>query len=153
MNQIWQSEIVATFLMFLLALAAGSIFPVGSEWLFITLLAEGHVVWLMIVSATLGNTLGGWLTFLLGRYAKQKISKRQKNSSTNRWRYAEALYQRYGVWSLLLSWVPLLGDILVLIAGLLRAPTGLSLLLIFLGKAVRYALIAYVWQVGVQAFS
>lgn len=148
MNEVWQSEIVSTFLMFILALAAGSVLPLGSEWFFLALLSQGSSVVLITFSATLGNTLGGWLTFILGRYAGTKLREHQAQDTQRRWRYARATYQKLGVWSLLLSWVPLLGDVLVVIAGVMKTPTGLSLSLIFIGKALRYVMIAYTWQAG-----
>lgn len=148
MNQVWQSEIVSTFLMFLLALAAGSVLPLGSEWFFIALLVQGHSIVLVTVAATLGNTLGGWLTFILGRYAGTKLHERQTQEKQRRWQYANATYKKFGVWSLLLSWVPILGDILVVIAGIMKAPKVLSIALIFVGKAARYLTIAYAWQAG-----
>ena len=129
-------EVIAeASLMFLLALAAGSILPVGSEWYL--------VAWLVTTAAIIGNTVGGWLTFALG-VGGRKLYERS-HELPRRFQVAESLFARYGRWSLLFSWVPLLGDILVGLAGVAKLPWKSSFVLIFIGKALRYLLIYSVW--------
>ena len=59
---------------------------------------------------------------------------------------AQAWFARYGVWSLLLSWVPIVGDPLTLVAGIMRVPIERFLVFVTLGKVLRYALIVLAWQ-------
>ena len=59
---------------------------------------------------------------------------------------AQAWFARYGVWSLLLSWVPVIGDPLTVVAGMLRVSFGRFVLLVTIGKVLRYALIVVAWQ-------
>ncbi|KZY95887.1 hypothetical protein A3746_11940 [Oleibacter sp. HI0075] len=137
-------EVIAeASLMFLLALAAGSILPVGSEWYLVLLLEQGAVAWLVTTAAILGNTAGGWLTFALG-VGGRKLYERS-HELPRRFQVAESLFARYGRWSLLFSWVPLLGDILVGLAGAAKLLWKSSFVLIFIGKALRYLFIYSVW--------
>ncbi len=130
-------------LMFLLALAAGSILPVGSEWYLVLLLEQGAIPWLVTGAAILGNTLGGWLTFALGMGGRKLYER--SHEVPKRFQVAESLFARYGSWSLLFSWIPLLGDIIVGLAGAAKLPWRTSFILIFTGKALRYLLIYSVW--------
>ena len=59
---------------------------------------------------------------------------------------AQAWFARYGIWSLLLSWVPIVGDPLTLVAGIMRVPIGRFLIFVAVGKVLRYALIVLAWQ-------
>ena len=135
--------IIETGMMFLLAFAAGSVLPVGSEWYLVLLLEQGAIAWLVTSAAILGNTGGGWLTFALGRGGRKLYER--SHEVPRRFRAAETLFARYGSWSLLFSWVPLLGDILVALAGAVQLPWKRSLVLIFIGKALRYYLVYRVW--------
>lgn len=103
--------------------------------------------WLLAV-ATLGNTAGAAINWLLGRFAARWRARRWFPVKPMALERASAWFQRWGWWSLLLSWVPVIGDPLTLAAGLLRVPFGRFLLLVALGKAARYAAVA----AGVMAF-
>lgn len=59
---------------------------------------------------------------------------------------AQASFARYGIWTLLLSWVPIVGDPLTLVAGIMRVPIGRFLIFVAVGKVLRYALIVLAWQ-------
>jgi membrane protein YqaA with SNARE-associated domain len=93
-----------------------------------------------VAIATLGNTLGGLTTYVVGRLIPGKVAPERSR--------AVAWVRRYGAFSLLLSWVPLIGDALCAAAGWLRVPWGAALLAMALGKLARYAAIA----LGVAAF-
>jgi len=141
MSEAWLNEpLVSLLSMFMLAFAAGSVLPVGSEWFFVWRLSESDPPVPLWLTAATGNFLGGWLTWWLGKAGREKYLSRRRLPLG--WQRAESLFRRYGVWSLLLSWVPLLGDILVVMAGMARTPVRLTLLLLFTGKALRYALLA-----------
>ncbi|MCD8522614.1 MAG: DedA family protein [Saccharospirillaceae bacterium] len=128
--------------LFIVAFLAASLLPLGSEWLLLLLLSQGQDpagLWLV---ASAGNTLGSVLNYAIGYYAADRVLARQQSQSNiNRWQQAERWFNRYGIWSMLLAWLPLLGDLLTLAAGVLRAHFLLFLLLVAVGKAARYAVL------------
>ncbi len=73
-----------------------------------------------------------------------RLAKRPEEMVTGRFRYSVNLLKKYGYWSLLLAWLPIIGDLLCLLAGWLRLPIAQSSLMIFIGKGVRYLLVATV---------
>jgi membrane protein YqaA with SNARE-associated domain len=126
-------------LLFAASFLAATIFPAQSE----AVLAGLHVTGVyspavLIAVATFGNVLGACINWLLGRYLEHFKHRRWfpvKEAALDK---AARTYQRYGVWSLLFSWVPIIGDPLTVIAGLLRTPFPLFLLLVTIGKLARY---------------
>ena len=115
---------------------SATILPGSSELVLIGLLAKYPALyWQAIAVATIGNTLGGMTSYALGRFIPNRAL--QKNDGR-----AIAWLKKYGLWSLLLSWVPLIGDALCVGAGWLRLNAWTSLVLMAIGKLVRYWLIA-----------
>ena len=111
---------------------AATLLPGGSEAvLYGVLRLHPDLAWIAVAVATVGNTLGGLSSYLIGRVLPH--SKPLK---------ALALVQRYGSPMLLLSWVPLIGDALCVAAGWLRLHAALAALYIALGKLARYVVIA-----------
>lgn len=111
---------------------AATLLPGGSEAVLFALLRQNpEQLWLLLVVATLGNTLGGLSSYLIGRLIPQR--KPLKGLAT---------VQRWGSPVLLLSWVPLVGDPLCVAAGWLRLNPLWSLLFIAVGKFARYWVIA-----------
>lgn len=88
-------------------------------------------LWLAVGLATVGNTLGGMTSYVIGRLIPEKAGAR-----------GLAWVQRFGVFSLLLAWLPIIGDALPLAAGWLRLNPWLSALFMAIGKFVRYAAVA-----------
>lgn len=129
--------------LFVSALIAATILPMQSEAVLVGLLVEGsrHVVTLLVV-ATVGNVLGSVINWYLGRFALRFKDRRWFPASDNQLARAEAWYRRYGRWSLLLSWVPIVGDPLTVVAGVLREPFVSFLVLVTLAKGTRYVLLA-----------
>lgn len=119
---------------------AATLLPGGSELLFGALVLAGHESpWLLLAVATLGNTLGGFSSWLLGYGLAVRYPQRTLDGHG----HARALAQvrRWGAAVLLLSWVPLIGDPLCVAAGWLRIGWLASLACIALGKGGRYALL------------
>jgi len=119
---------------------ASTLFPGGSEVLLLWLVQQHEISqWVLLSVAIVGNTLGGWVTYFLGRFVAFKYPA--KIFSTNKQVKAQSWLKKYGSAALLLSWMPLIGDPLCLLAGWLRLNTLLCLVFIFIGKAVRYWLL------------
>jgi membrane protein YqaA with SNARE-associated domain len=130
--------------LFLLSFLASTIVPLGSEWLLVALVVGGYDPVLCVAIATAGNTLGACTTygiglfggpFMIGRILRIGDEERQK---------AERLYARYGSWSLLLSWVPIVGDPLCLVGGMLRIRFVRFSTLVLIGKLARYTVVTLV---------
>jgi len=95
------------------------------------------------MTATLGNTLGAVVNWLLGHYLLHFQDRHWfyfKQSQINK---AQYWFQRYGFWSLLFAWMPVFGDALTLIAGIMKVKLWLFLLLVATGKGLRYISIVY----------
>lgn len=129
--------------LFLSALAAATLLPLQSEAVLVVLLLGGaHTTWVLLAVATFGNVLGSWVNWLLGRSLEHYRQRRWFPVSEARLQQAQAWYARYGRWSLLLSWMPVIGDPLTLVAGVMREPLWRFLLIVTVAKAARYAVLA-----------
>ena len=134
---------LAYFSLFSTALVAASLLPAQSELVLAGLLSAGkQPVWALIAVATAGNVLGSSLNWLLGRYLMRFRERRWFPVRTEALKRAEGWYGRYGRWSLLLSWAPLIGDPLTLVAGVLREPFASFFVLVLLAKLGRYLVVA-----------
>ena len=133
----------AYFLLFASGFIAATLFPASSEALILTLQANGYAPWGLFIAATGGNTLGACVNWSLGTRVAQLQHKRWFPASPGALEKARLQFQRFGSWSLLFSWLPVLGDPLTLVAGVLKVRFGLFLLLVASGKALRYALLLW----------
>lgn len=132
----------AYLLLFGSALLAATLFPAQSEALLLGLLASEKysAAWLLL-AASVGNVLGALINWLLGRGIERLQGRRWFPISRAALARAQKQYQRYGYWSLLLSWAPIIGDPLTVVAGLLREPLWRFLLLVSVAKSGRYLLL------------
>ena len=137
--------LLAYLTLFLTAFGAATILPGFSEVVLTTLLLEhpAAVVPVLLV-ASAGNTLGAVVNWLLGRFLLHWQDRKWFPVSRRRLDQASALFQRHGYPLLLLSWVPIIGDPVTVAAGVLRARFLPFLILTLIGKAARYAVIAWV---------
>lgn len=106
------------------------------------LVQSGEPAWALITVATLGNSAGSAVNWWLGRYLTRFQDRRWFPFSPESLRKAEGWYHRYGRWTLLCSWMPVIGDPLTLVAGTLREPLPSFLLLVVLAKLGRYLAVA-----------
>jgi len=137
--------------LFLAALLAATLVPAQSEALLVALLLEGsHSIALLLLVATTGNTLGSVINWWLGRYIERFRDKRWFPVSEARLARAQQRFQRYGHGSLLLSWVPIIGDPLTVIAGLMRVRFLPFLLLVLIAKGGRYAILVWITLQTIQ---
>jgi membrane protein YqaA with SNARE-associated domain len=129
--------------LFLAAFGAATLLPLQSEAVLVgLLLSDKYLLWSLLAVATLGNVLGSMVNWWLGRGIERFRDRRWFPVSPRHLANAREHYQRYGHWSLLLSWVPIIGDPLTLVAGVMREPLGRFLLIVTLAKAARYGVLA-----------
>ncbi len=125
--------------LFLTALAAATVLPLQSEALLAGLLLAGaHSPAALILVATAGNVLGSVVNWLLGRGIDRFRDRKWFPVKPAVLERAVARYRRYGRWSLLLSWVPVIGDPLTVVAGVLREPLWSFVPIVTAAKAGRY---------------
>ncbi len=126
--------------LFLTAFLAATLLPLSSEAVLVALgNAEGFDMTLLFVLATLGNTLGAVVNWALGRFCLHWAGRKWFPFSQEQLTRAGERFGKYGIWSLLFAWVPLIGDPLTFAAGVLRVPFLPFLVLVGLGKGARYA--------------
>ena len=129
--------------LFAAAFGAATLLPLQSEALLVGLIAsDRYWLWGLLGAATLGNVLGSLVNWWLGRGLERFQDRRWFPVSAKHMATARKHYERYGHWSLLLSWLPVIGDPLTLIAGGMREPLGRFLLIVTLAKGARYAVVA-----------
>lgn len=125
------------FSLFLTSFASATLLPGGSEALFIYLLSEHLSPTLLLAIATLGNTLGSFINYILGKYATDfALSKgymKEKHLIK-----ASSVFEKYGAWSLLFSWLPIIGDPLTSVAGIVRYSWWKFLMIVGFAKFARY---------------
>ncbi|MGM0701979.1 MAG: YqaA family protein [Pseudomonadota bacterium] len=132
--------------LFLVSLVSATLLPGGSEVWLARLWCQGEHVLMLWAVATFGNTLGSMINVTLGRYARRFQDRRWFPASREGLMRAERWYRRFGEWSLLASWAPIVGDPLTVLAGVLRLPWWRALLLIALAKGSRYAVVLLLAQ-------
>lgn len=129
--------------LFASAFLAGSILPAQSEIVLAALLlAAKQPAWLLVAVATAGNVGGAVLNYGLGRSADRFRHRRWFPLSAAGWERSTEWFNRFGVWSLLLSWMPIIGDGFTVLAGAARTPFPLFLALVTLAKCGRYVVLA-----------
>lgn len=139
---------MAYFLLFLSAFGAATLLPLQSEAVLITLFAqEKYSVAVLILVASLGNVLGSCINWYLGLKIEQFKTRKWFPVSEKNMLKAEKIYQKYGFWSLFLSWMPMIGDPITLIAGLLKESFWRFLCIVTLAKTGRYIFI-YLLYIG-----
>lgn len=131
-------------LLFLSAFIAATLLPVGSEVALYALLQKGFDPLVLVLVATLGNTGGAILNWLLGMYLHSLKNKRWFYFNEKQVTRAQIYFRRYGQYSLLLAWLPVVGDLLTLAAGVFNMRLIPFVLLVGTGKMLRYAVIAYI---------
>ncbi|MCO6389704.1 DedA family protein [Aliihoeflea aestuarii] len=98
---------------------------------------------LLLAVASLANTAGSCVNWLMGVFVTRFRDRRWFPASPDQIARAEAWYARYGLWSLLLSWVPVIGDPLTVVAGVLRVPFLVFLAIVAIAKTARYAFVLF----------
>lgn len=128
--------------LFLLSFAASTILPLGSEWYLALEISRNKPLITVVFIATAGNYLGALTTYIIGRLGATFLITNVLRVKQERAEKSMHLYQKYGVWSLLFSWLPVVGDPLVLVAGVYKTNLILFSFLTLLGKFIRYFIVA-----------
>ncbi|AUM13967.1 YqaA family protein [Ketobacter alkanivorans] len=134
-------------LLFLSAFLAATLLPFYSEVVLITLLLEGKPVFPLWLAATSGNTLGAAVNWVMGRYLLHFQDRSWFPFKPGSLSKSQAWFQRYGSWSLLFAWLPVGGDALTFVAGIMRVRLWVLLLLCGIGKGLRYGVVIWLTDV------
>lgn len=129
--------------LFIAAFLAATILPLSSELVLTALLLNGLSPELLVIVATVGNVLGSLTNYGLGYWASKTVIQKWLRMSESEFVRAEERFKKYGIIALLFAWVPIIGDPLTVMAGILRIRLLWFLILVTLGKFTRYAVISY----------
>ncbi len=140
---------ISYLLLFISAFGAATLLPLQSEVVLMTLLVQGpSSPFYLILVATVGNVLGSCVNWWLGLKIEHFKDKKWFPVSEQRLVQAQQIYHKYGFYSLLLSWTPVVGDPITLIAGLMKENFWRFLLIVTIAKGGRY-LTLYALYLGV----
>jgi membrane protein YqaA with SNARE-associated domain len=129
--------------LFTIAFLAATILPLQSEAVLTGLLALNQQPWVLLIAvASLGNTLGAVVNWWLGRGVQRFQNHKWFPVTPQQLEKATIAYRRFGRWSLLLSWLPVVGDALTVVAGVLREKLWIFVALVGIGKTARYLVLA-----------
>jgi membrane protein YqaA with SNARE-associated domain len=130
--------------LFAISFLAATILPFSSELTLAGLIATSNYDnLLLLIVASLGNVLGSVVNWVLGFYSRNFTTKKWFPFKDKQIENSSKWFSKFGKWSLLFAWVPIIGDPLTLVAGLLRVKFLEFLILVALGKIGRYLLIYY----------
>jgi len=130
------------FTLFTVSFLAATLLPLGSEALLVYDISQNYSLLLLWSFATVGNTLGSMVNYWLGLKGEAYL-ERKGHVSVEKMEKARGFFAKYGGWTLLLSWVPIIGDPLTFIAGVLRYDFKWFSLIVFVAKGLRYAVIIF----------
>ena len=129
--------------LFTAAFLAATILPLSSEVVLSALMLNGLSPVALVSVATVGNVLGSLTNYGLGYWAGPKVANKSLKISEEEFVRAEQRFKKYGLLSLCFAWVPLIGDPITVVAGILRVRLLWFVLLVTTGKLLRYIVISY----------
>lgn len=128
--------------LFTAAFGAATILPMQSEPVLVGLLLTGKFpVLVLLAVASVGNTLGSIVNWFLGRGIERFRGRRWFPVGEKALERSSRWYRKYGKWTLLLSWMPVFGDALTVVAGVLKEPLLAFTILVFVAKTGRYVVL------------
>ena len=128
-------------ILFFSAFISATLFPLGSEALFIYDINEGYNIYLLLFFATIGNSLGSIFNYFLGLKGEEYLI-RKKLLSEKMILKSKNYFDKYGFYCLLFSWLPIIGDPLTFVAGILKYDLKKFVIIVTLAKFLRYLFIA-----------
>ena len=130
--------------LFVISFLAATILPFSSELTLTGLIATSNYDnLLLLIVASLGNTLGSLVNWALGFYSRNLTTKKWFPFKDKQIEKSSQWFSKFGKWSLLFAWVPIIGDPLTLVAGLLRVRFLDFIILVAIGKVSRYLIVFY----------
>lgn len=128
--------------LFTISFLAATLLPLGSEALLLYDISQNYSLLLLWSVATVGNTLGSMVNYWLGLKGETYLEEKG-HLSAQKMQKARNFFNQFGGWALLLSWVPIIGDPLTFIAGVLRYNFKRFALIVAVAKGTRYAVIIF----------
>ena len=128
--------------LFFVALMAATILPISSEVLLIYYIHNEKSVVLLLIAAGVGNTIGSIINYYIGKKGSEYLIKKEKISAI-KLQKSEDIFKKYGGYALLLSWLPIIGDPLTLVAGVLHYDIKKFIIFVSISKFGRYILILF----------
>ena len=130
-------------ILFLSAFISATLFPLGSEALLIYDIKEGYNIYFLVIVATIGNSLGSLLNYFLGLKGEEYLVEK-KLINEKMIIKSKFYFDKYGSISLLFSWLPIIGDPVTFVAGILKYDLKKFIVLVFIAKLSRYLFIAWI---------
>ena len=128
--------------LFTVAFLSATLLPMGSEALLLYDISQNHSLILLWIFATVGNTLGSMVNYWLGLKGENYLEEKG-HLSAQKMEKGRGFFDTYGGWTLLLSWVPIIGDPLTFVAGVLRYNFKWFTLIVAVAKGTRYAIVIF----------
>lgn len=124
-------------ILFITSLISATLFPLGSEALLIYDIKEGHNIFLLLLFATIGNSLGSVINYFLGLKGEEYLLKKSliKESYIIK---CKNYFDKYGLYTILFSWLPIIGDPITFVAGILKYDLKIFLIFVIIAKFSRY---------------
>ncbi|MCJ7771731.1 MAG: DedA family protein [Desulfobacterales bacterium] len=129
--------------LFLSSFLAATILPLSSEVVLSYLLLNNLNPVLLVSIATFGNVLGAFVNYAIGYWGSIFVIRKVLRISEHEFTRAKQRFNKYGVFSLFFAWVPIIGDPLTVVAGVLKVMIILFFILVTSGKLIRYVIISY----------
>ena len=128
--------------LFIASFLAATVLPLSSELVLGALIINGLSPQSLVIVATVGNVLGSLTNYALGFWASETVLQKWLKMSESEFVNAEEKFNKYGLPVLLFAWVPVIGDPLTVIAGVMRVRLVWFLILVTIGKFIRYYVLA-----------
>ena len=124
-------------ILFITSLISATLFPLGSEALLIYDIKEGYNLYLLLLFATIGNSLGSVINYFLGLKGEEYLLKKSliKESYIIK---CKNYFDKYGLYTILFSWLPIIGDPITFVAGILKYDLKKLLIFVIIAKFSRY---------------
>ena len=136
--------LLSYFKLLIISFLAATILPFSSEVVLATMyLSNSFEKYFLLIFASIGNILGSVTNWYLGKKITIFQNRKWFPVSSKQLERSQKYFQKYGLWSLLLSWVPIIGDPLTLLAGVLKVRFSIFLLLVSISKISRYVFTLY----------
>ena len=137
--------LISYFQLFIISFLAATILPLSSELVLSTmLLTDSFDKYLLLIVASFGNILGSSVNWYLGKKILIFKDKKWFPANERQITKGEIYFKKYGIWSLLLAWLPIIGDPLTVVAGILRVKFFTFLLLVSISKISRYIFLIFI---------